>query len=155
MIRRDYLQRQIDQLGRAMGVMVSKLLGIKSQGKTQEMVEMINQFIKQELELDLSELIRLDDDAFFHFLLKEKGLKDYHLEYLSEMLYNLGQEHELNDQPELATPYYQKALILFEHIENHSPTFDLIRSNKITDLKKAVPYKSQQTERQQVTSIKI
>ena len=57
MVRRDYLQKQIDLLGRVLGKILSDLLGLKSVGEIMEGIDSSYLALKEELNLDLEELI--------------------------------------------------------------------------------------------------
>lgn len=56
MEQRDYLQKQIDQLGRVLGKLLADLIGLKNQGEISEGIEIISQKLKDELDLDLESL---------------------------------------------------------------------------------------------------
>ena len=54
---KDYLKKQIDQLGIVLRKVLSDLLGIKQQGVQQDVIETTNKALKSEIDLDLNEFI--------------------------------------------------------------------------------------------------
>ena len=64
----DFLQRQLDLLGRILGKALTDLLGIKNNSQIIEEFETINQIITSELKISLNELIELKKDAFIEII---------------------------------------------------------------------------------------
>ena len=56
MEQRDFLQKQIDQLGRVLGKLLADLIGLQNQGEVSEGIEITSQKLKDELDLDLESL---------------------------------------------------------------------------------------------------
>jgi hypothetical protein len=56
---KDYLKKQIDQLGIVLRKVLSDLLGLKQQGLQEDVIEMTNKELKSEIDLDLNEFIAI------------------------------------------------------------------------------------------------
>ena len=55
----DYFLKQIDILGRILGKIVSDLLKLKNKGEIMESIEITTQALKNELDLNLNEILLL------------------------------------------------------------------------------------------------
>lgn len=86
MEQRDYLQKQIDQLGQVLGKILSDLLGLKTQGQINEGIELTNQALKKQLDLDIEELISISTDNLINILKTEKNISTENMDKLAELL---------------------------------------------------------------------
>ena len=68
MEQRDYLMRQIEQLGQVLAKMLARLLGIKQKGSPSFGLEELRQTYKNELDIDLEELIHIPENDIIIFL---------------------------------------------------------------------------------------
>ena len=89
----DYFLKQIDILGRILGKIVSDLLKLKNKGEIMESIEITTQALKNELDLNLNEILLLNNDEFVTFLQEEKKFNNGHLEKIAEILFLLGYEN--------------------------------------------------------------
>ncbi len=131
MEQRDYLKRQIDQLGIVLGKIAANLLGIKNQGQISSGIEIANQMFKEELDIDIEELIHFPEDNFIHILQAEKGFNDQNLEKLTDILLFIAANEPNQDQ----TSLYKKCLILHAYLEKVENIYSLDRQWKIEQLK--------------------
>jgi len=74
----DYFLKQIDILGRILGRVLSDLLKLKSKGEIMDCIEITTKSLKNELDLNLNEILILNSDAFIKFLLEEKKFNNEH-----------------------------------------------------------------------------
>jgi hypothetical protein len=123
----DYFLKQIDLLGRILGKIVSDLLKLKSKGEIMESIESITLALKNELDLNLNEILLLDNEDFLKFLQEEKKLNNENLEKLAEILYLMGD----NNPTEKRTPLLEKSLLIFEQLNKNSTTYYPERIKKI------------------------
>ena len=77
MEQRDYIKRQIEQIGIMLERMFSTLLGLRSGGNTGSVVRQLCGEFKEELDIDLDTLIQADQDTVIR-MLQAKGF-DYDL----------------------------------------------------------------------------
>ncbi len=71
MVQEDYFQRQIDQLGKALAQVLASLLNKEYQGSVSDRMEMIDQTLKDHLNIDMPVLSGMDESNFIDFLLKD------------------------------------------------------------------------------------
>lgn len=130
----DYFLKQIDILGRILGKIVSDLLKLKSKGEIMESVETITLALKNELDLNLNEIILLNKEEFLKFLQEERKFNNENLEKLADILYLLGD----NSTSENKIPLLEKSLIVYENLNKNSTTYFPERIKKIERINKAL-----------------
>jgi len=131
MEQQDYLQRIIDQFGRTLGKVSSFLLGLKSQGKMADEIEMTNQVLKGELDLDIRELTNIQNENFIKTLKAKKGFNNENLEKLADILLFIAENGSDKDKSRL----YEKCLMIYEYLEKAENVYSLIRQEKIEQIK--------------------
>ena len=127
----DYIERQIDQLGKALRKWLSKIILLREQGKESHWVE---NSIQSELNLDFSEIILQDKADVIPFL--QKRMIDRNLEAVAEIMIELA-KFDLADSDK-AERRNRTALTILEYLEKTSATFSLSRKAKIEELKKSI-----------------
>lgn len=111
----DYMQRQIDQLGKVLGMLFLKLQGLKSEGYIMEAEKLVSQSFLQELGIELDELLQIENEKLISYLINEKNFELYHLEDLANIVLFLADNTAYN-KPEI----YEKCLLLFEYISQNT-----------------------------------
>lgn len=109
------MQRQIDQLGKVLGMLFLKLQGLKSEGYIMEAEKLVSQSFLQELGIELDELLQIKNEKLISYLINEKNFELYHLEDLANIVLFLADNTAYN-KPEI----YEKCLLLFEYISQNS-----------------------------------
>lgn len=132
MEQRDFLKKQIDELGQVLSKLITELLQLKSQGKTSEVLELTNQTLKTNLEYDLEELLAISDSAFVG-MLKAKKIKNEGLDKLAELLLLLADEEGTTEK---GMNLYRKSFLLFEKLESVEAIYSMDRHRKLERLKK-------------------
>lgn len=132
MEQRDFLKKQIDELGQVLSKLITELLQLKSQGKTSEVLELTNQTLKTNLEHDLEELLAISDSAFVG-MLKAKKIKNEGLDKLAELLLLLADEEGTTEK---GMNFYRKSFLLFEKLESVEAIYSMDRHRKLERLKK-------------------
>ena len=130
----DYFLKQIDILGRILGKIVSDLLKLKSKGEIMEGIETITLALKNELDLNLNEIIFLNSKDVLNFLQEEMKFNNDNLEKLADILYILGD----NSNSENKIPLLEKSLVIYEHLNKNSTTYFPERIKKIEKINKVV-----------------
>ena len=133
MIQRDIIQQQIEQLGRALGKIVTAFLGLKSQGKVAEGFQIANHQFKSELDIDIDKLLGFDKKALADFF-EDRPITSGHLEQIAEYVLELG-EHQSDTAAQ--TNAFGCAYNLVELANAKSDTFDMNRQFKL----KAIAHK--------------
>lgn len=135
MEQRDYLQKQIDQLGRALGKLLADLIGLKNQGEVSEGIEITSQKLKDELDLDLESLINMPTDEFLPSLQLKKNFNKEGLEKLADILLIIADETYIKQEKEKSKGFYFKSLNIYEHLEKTETTYSFERHYKIERIK--------------------
>ncbi len=130
MIQRDIIQQQIEQLGRALGKIITAFLGLKSQGKVAEGFQIANQQFKSELDIDIDKLLGFDKAALADFF-QDHPITTGHLEQIADYILELG-KHQSDTAAK--TNAYGCAYNLVELANAKSDTFDMNRQFKLKDI---------------------
>ena len=136
--RKDYLKKQIDQLGRVLGKMLVDLLGLKQQGQVSEGLKMVDETMQRVLSLNLISLVAVNPKVLVGWLQKEHQFKPEHLEPMADVLYEAAEGYLLQKDPNTARALWERALVIYEHLEATEVTFSLERHYRIQQLKKLI-----------------
>ena len=132
MEQQDYLMRQFNILGRVLGRMLSDLVGLKSQGKMVDGIEVATQALKSELDIDINELVDIPTNDFVEFLVSEKDYTNDNLDKLAEILLMIA-DHEEDEG--WSRKLYEKVLTIYLYLEETDNVFSLDRQWKIERIK--------------------
>jgi hypothetical protein len=136
MQQEDYIKKQIDQLGRVLGKILSDLLGLKSQGSLSERIEIVDQPLKNSLNLDIEDLITIPTDNFIDTLKAENKLTNDNFEILANLLFHLADEVDDRDNIyEKKSLLYQRSLVIYEYLNSTSSTYSFDRHLKVEKIK--------------------
>ena len=130
MIQRDIIQQQIEQLGRALGKIITAFLDLKSQGKVAEGFQIANQQFNSELDIDIDKLLGFDKAALADYFV-EQPITSGHLEQIADYVLELG-EHQSDTAAK--TNAFSCAYNLVELANAKSDTFDMNRQFKLKDI---------------------
>ncbi|ANH81625.1 hypothetical protein A8C56_12120 [Niabella ginsenosidivorans] len=128
----DHLERQIDQLGRVLGKILSGLIGLKGKGQVANGIELTNQTLKGELDLDIQKLLDIPLDDFINTLKTKKEFSNENLEKLADILLLIADDSQDKDRKKL----YEKCLTIYEYLERGEDIYSLERQWKIKRIKK-------------------
>jgi hypothetical protein len=136
MYRRDYLKKQIDELGRVLNALLSDLLKLKNSGNASGGIEATNKVLQNELAIDLSQLLSILDDTFIEEL-KKKQITDDNLNRLADVLLQLADDATESDTHQKKL-LYKKSLLLLEYVQRSDSTYSMERHEKIERIKKLI-----------------
>lgn len=129
MVQQDYFMRQIDQLGRVLGKILSDIIGIKQKGQTSLDFEFAYQIFKSELDIDIDKLLTIPNNDFINILKNKKGFNNENLDKLADIFW------EIADNNEQSKYICKKCLIIYEYLEKTETTYSFDRNFKIERLK--------------------
>jgi len=138
MEQRDLIKDQIEQLGKVLGKILSGFLGLKSSGETSVGIEISNEQLKNELDIDLSQLLELDKYDLKKYLTSRK-LSAEHIEILSKYLEEIGLR-KLTENKIEADKYLSKTLILLELVDEISKEMSFERINRKSRIENALQH---------------
>jgi len=139
MASRDYLIRQIEEMGLFLAILLRRILKMKEENQQEQMSEVVREELIQELKLDIDQVIVLENEDFFK-IIKEQFTSEDQLEKLADILQVLGMENQLIFSLTKMS-YLQKSLFLFVHLQETSSTFSYERRVKILEIQEILRLK--------------
>jgi len=133
MEQRDYLMRQIEQLGQVLAQMLARLLGIKQRGKGNIGLEEIRQTYKNELDIDLEELIKIPEYDLIAFLIGKNKNFENHFEVLADILKTTAENYLKNNKLEEYKSLLRKSILILEYLQTSGKDYSMNRMLKIKD----------------------
>ncbi|MDO9185647.1 MAG: hypothetical protein Q7W13_06520 [Bacteroidia bacterium] len=135
MIQRDFIKRQLEELGRAVAKIISDILKLKELGKVDEGIVIAQETVESTFDLDIENLLSLPLNNFVETLIKEKKYSSVHLNYLGDVLLITAELYEQKGEKQRSKELYQRVLIIFNYVDQTEKTFSLERNNKIEKIK--------------------
>jgi len=133
MEKQDYLQRQIDQLGKVLGELLGKITGNGKNPDASETIEEVSQVLRENIDCDIEALLNIPEEDFIDQLTKNRLLNDSNLEILADLLVEVAKHHSSNKKG-----LFKRALIMYEYLERSNKTFSFTRNQKIESAKEAL-----------------
>jgi hypothetical protein len=133
MVRKDYLENQIDEIGKVLTKIISDFFGFQNKGNQNINLAIVTKTLSEKLDLDLDQIIKIPNSEFVDFLIQNKKFSNQSLDKLSELLLILTDnvlDNKLNNNQ-----LYQKCLILLEYLKNTEKDYSFDRHFKIEKLK--------------------
>lgn len=128
MERRDVLKDQIEQLGRALGNIISNFFQLKAKGKTAQAIEITNEQFKTQLDIDINFILEKElNEVEVYF--KERKISAHHIEELVEYIVAIA-ESKQEKFPNVAIDHYERALALYAMATRLSKIYPMARSGK-------------------------
>ena len=125
MEQRDYLMRQVEQLGLVLEKIFSKLLNLKD--NSIESIVAVNQVFTEELGFDMTQI---NDEKWIDILKNKMNFDNVNLEKLADIFLFIAENNLTNERDQL----YQKCLIIYQYLEKSTRTYSFERNFKIKNL---------------------
>ena len=139
MQQEDYIKRQIDQLGRALGKILADLLGSGSGGHSFDGMEAADHALKGELGMDLKDLTVIPMENFIQTLQENAKFSLDNLDKLAEIFFLLAEECDVEGKdPEKKRNFYERSLAMYNHLDNTSLTYSFDRHKRMEEIKRAL-----------------
>ncbi len=130
---RDFLGKQIDQLGKVLAALFNKLFKEPDQFISIEDNETIQMF-QDDLSIDLGEVSKLSQDELMEFLINERGYSFENLEKLVKVIALIRKgDHSFTDNTLKSIE-----LSILNHLTTNDKNFSFERQMRIDHLKKSV-----------------
>ena len=127
--------RQIEQLGQVLAQMLARLLRIKQKGSTSFGLEELRQTYKNELDIDLEELIQIPENDLIAFLINKNKNFENQLEIVADILHATAENYNKNDKADEGNKLLRKSIYILEYIHSSGKNFSIDRTLKIENLK--------------------
>lgn len=127
MEQRDYLEKQIEQLGKVLGELITRLTG-RASGSVIETIDVCNEHALNEFDLDINEILTLNGTELELYLVNTPGMienLDALTDYLIESGKMLRAENDLQ-----ANDYLKKSLELMDLADRLTGIASLKRENR-------------------------
>ncbi len=132
MASRDYLIRQLEEMGFFLSTLLRRIMKMKEENKQDQMESAVREELSNELKLDLDQIIVLENEEFLS-LVKTQFTSDNQLEKLADILFLLGKDIQISFTISRAN-YLRKALFLFVRMQETSSDFSYERKVKIEEI---------------------
>ncbi len=133
---RDYLIRQIEEMGLFLAILLRRILKLKEENQQEQMELAVREELIQELKLDIDQIIVLENKDFLN-VVTEHFTSENQLQKLADILKILGQEIGKSFTMTKAN-YLQKSLFLFTHLQENSTNFSFERREKILEIQETI-----------------
>ena len=132
MASRDYLIRQMEEMGIFLALLLRRILKMKEEKQEEQIESTVKEALIQELKLDIDQVIVLENQDFIQ-VAKEYFTSDDQLEKLADIMKVLGQDIEKSFTL-TKTNYLRKSLFLYSYLQESSANFSFERKIKIEEL---------------------
>ena len=133
---RDYLIRQIEEMGVFLALLLRRILKMKEENQQASVESVVKESLLQELKLDIDQVVVLENNDFLS-VAKQYFTSEDQLEKLADILNVLGQNIETSFSLTKSN-YLLKSFFLFTHLQETSSVFSYERRAKIKELQKII-----------------
>jgi hypothetical protein len=135
MEKRDYLLRQIEQLGQVLALMLARLLNLKQVPPSGLSLEEIKQVYNNELDLTLDLILQTPKEEIIEILKSRIKFIDHQLEEMAGIISETADILDSCGQTDEARDLWEKSIYIFEYLQENTGTYSLERALKISRLK--------------------
>jgi hypothetical protein len=139
MEQRDYLMRQIEQLGQVLARMLARLLNIQQAGQGSLNIDEIKRIYGDGIDLSLDLILDAPKEELVGILTSRINFIGHHLEKMAEIITETAGLYENSGQPETARELLEKSICIYEHLQDTSGNFSIDRMTKISQLRIRLP----------------
>lgn len=130
MIRKDYILRMIEEIGK----MIAVMLGLLNKGEIKQAQKLYAEGLKRSLDLDEDAILNMEVEQLRTIFEDRFGESYEGLEVLAGLLAAGADMHVKNEQYSKAKSSYIKAMQLYELVESESATYSVSRQAQMTKL---------------------
>jgi hypothetical protein len=135
MFKKDYIEKQLEQLALAIAKVISEFTNAKIQSKHGSGITIADEFLRTEFDVELAKFAAMDNEHLIEYLTIKKNLKSAKLNLLADLLYETAGLYESSENVLIANNLYKKILIIYNYVNETEKTFSQNRQEKITTLK--------------------
>jgi uncharacterized protein YicC (UPF0701 family) len=138
MEQRDYLMRQIEQLGQVLAQILAWLIGIRQKGGGSLGLEETAKTYKSQLDIDLDELIQIPEKDLITFFKRKNKYFEAHLEIVADILHETALNYFKYKRSEEGKNLSRKAIVILEYLQSSSKDYSIERMLKIKNYKNTI-----------------
>ena len=135
MFKKDYIEKQLEQLALAIAKVISQITNTKLQGKSDSGITIADEFLRTEFDVESAKLAAMDNEHLIEHLTKTKNLISGKLNLLADLLFETAELYEKSEKQNIAKSLYQKTLIIYNYVNETEKTFSENRQEKIRTIK--------------------
>lgn len=135
MLKKDYIEKQLEQLALAIAKVISQITNSKMQGKPDSGIIIADEFLRAEFDVGLAKLAAMDKEHLIEHLTIHKNLKSGKLNLLADLLFETAELYEKFEKENIAKNLYERTLIIYDYVNKTEKTFSQYRQEKITTIK--------------------
>ena len=132
MASRDYLIRQIEEMGIFLAILLRRLLKMKEEKQQDQMEAVVREALISEMKLDIEQVVVLEDVDFLS-VVRDHFTSENQLDQLADILKELGQDINLSFSP-TKEAYLRKSWLLFTWLQESTTNFSYERKVKIEEI---------------------
>ena len=132
MASRDYLIRQIEEMGLFLAILLRRILKMKEEKQQEQSGAFVREALMQEMKLDIEQVVVLEDDDFMS-VIREHFTSENQLDQLADILKELGQDINQSFSP-TKEAYLRKSLLLFTWLQESTTNYSYERKMKIQQI---------------------
>jgi len=132
MASRDYLIRQIEEMGLFLAILLRRILKMKEEKQQEQVGAVIREALISELKLDIDQVVVMENEDFLS-VVREYFTSENQLEQFADILKELGQDINQSFSP-TKEAYLQKSLLLFTWLQDSTTNFSYERKIKIQEI---------------------
>jgi hypothetical protein len=140
MLKRDYLQKQLEELSKVLRKMIGDLTGIRSEGNIDDAITFAKESLTKHFELDMENLIALSMDDFKRIVVEANTSNPVQLNYLAELLFTTGELMKEKGDFGKTKELFSRSLMIYEHLNKTERTYSAERQEKINTIRKEIKY---------------
>lgn len=130
---KDLLMRQLEQMARAIGALLGRLLGLKGTEEAAALeVKVVQEDLNTLLGMDIGKLVASSDNDFISQISQALHNDEKNLEQLADILFEMAPY-----QPN-SNSYYAKSLLILQHIMKQTKTYSLELTQKIDTIRQTI-----------------
>ena len=134
MYQKDYILRMIEMFAKFISLIISKI----TKGEYKEAEELLEESYKMLLKENAAKFTFIPKEKITDQLLSDNNFEKEHLEILAQLFKVEAELRFAQKNTELSLDFYQKALIIFEFLDNNSTDFSIQRKMDIDEIKEKI-----------------
>jgi hypothetical protein len=138
MLKRDFLLKQMEEFARVMNKIISEILRLKNEGKTDEAYALAKDSLIEKFELDMENILALTIDDFRKVVVENTTSNPVQLNYLAELLYTTAELLKEKEEHHKADDLFRKSLMLYEYLNKTERTYSPERQEKIANITRQI-----------------